>query len=119
MPATEIIVPLGFFAAVFGIVYIAVTARHRQRMAMIEKGMDPGNLSRRETPFADLRRGLLFIGVGLGLYLGWLVARHTQMGMAGGDPDDGNPLPYFMMVALCAGVAMVLHHLIVRKQLKD
>lgn len=119
MAATEILVPLGFFAAVFGIVYIAITARHRQRMAMIEKGLDPGNLSRAELPFADLRRGLLFIGVGLGLFLGWLVARHTPMGKVGGGAFPDNPLPYFMMVALCTGAAMVAHHFIVRKRLED
>lgn len=118
MPATEIIVPLGFFAAVFGIVYIAVTARHRQRMAMIEKGLDPGNLSKRETPFADLRRGLLFIGAGLGLFLGWVVAHTTAMGLDGDGGGRDNALPYFLMVALCVGTALIAHHLMVRKQVK-
>jgi len=38
----DIIIPITFFAMIFGIVYVVVTARHRQRMALIEKGMDPG-----------------------------------------------------------------------------
>ena len=38
-PASEVLVPLIVFSAAFGMFYIWVTARHRQRMAMIEKGL--------------------------------------------------------------------------------
>lgn len=41
-PATEVLLPTALFAMIFGIVYVVTTARHRQRMAMIDKGMDPG-----------------------------------------------------------------------------
>ena len=38
MDSGEIIVPIVFFALVFGIVYIALNARNKERMALIEKG---------------------------------------------------------------------------------
>ena len=41
-PATSILLPTTFFAMIFGNVHVVTTARHRQRMAMIDKGMDPG-----------------------------------------------------------------------------
>ena len=39
--ATGILVPLGLFAMIFGIVYLGVTSRNRERMALIERGADP------------------------------------------------------------------------------
>jgi len=36
---TGILVPISFFALVLGIVYLAI--RKKERMAMIEKGIDP------------------------------------------------------------------------------
>jgi hypothetical protein len=114
MPATEIILPLAFFAMVFGIIYIVTTARHRQRMAMIEKGMDPG-LGDREVPLRALRNGLFMIGVGIGLFFGYLM--DVNMPSSGTDGDMGDtPLPYFIMVLLFGGLALVLHHFIVRRK---
>ena len=114
-PAAEVFVPLIFFSAVFGIVYIAVTARHRQRMLMIEKGMDPGMLKEREVPLRSLRNGLVLVGVGLGLFLGHLLS----VNMPSMDEDghvEHSPLPYFIMVLLCGGLALIAHHVAVRKR---
>jgi hypothetical protein len=44
MPYSETLVALAFFATTFGIAYLAINARHRQRMAMIEKGVDAAAL---------------------------------------------------------------------------
>jgi len=112
IPATEIIVPVALFAMVFGIVYVVVTARHRQRMALIEKGMDPG-LGDQVVPMRGLRNGLFLVGVGLGLLLGYALDKLMRMG----DAIEGdNALPYFVMVLLCGGLALVLHHLIVQRK---
>lgn len=120
VPASEVLVPLIVFSAMFGAFYVHVTARHRQRMAMIEKGMDLGDLSRaRDALFNSLRNGLLMLGVGLGLFLGYLVARVMPSVADPHEPDADNPLPYFMMVLLCGGAALVIHHFIVRKRLRN
>jgi O-antigen ligase len=107
MDSEIIIVPL-FFAAIFGIVYITVTARHRQRMAMIEKGMDPSLIGDKPEIHKSLRNGLFLLGVGLGLFLGHLM----QLSMF----VDDNPLPYFIMVMLCGGAALIIYHWIVRRK---
>lgn len=115
IPATEIIVPIALFAMIFGIIYVTVTSRHRQRMAMIDKGLDPGNLEGKEIPFRTLRNGLVLIAVGLGLFLGYLM--DTHMSGHGSDGDMGDtPLPYFIMVTLCMGIALIMHHLIVQRK---
>jgi len=115
MNPTETLVPIALFAMIFGIVYVTITASHRQRMAMIEKGMDPTGMNRKEIPLKGLRNGMLLMAVGLGLYLGYLMdSTMPQYGM-NGDMDD-TPLPYFIMVMLCGGLALVLHYFIARRK---
>lgn len=113
MVATEAITGIAFFAAVFGIIYVIVTARHRQRMAMIEKGMNPGAEAPPEM-HKSLRNGMVLVGIGLGLFLGYLM--DTYMPGYGPDGDMGDtPLPYFMMVLLCGGAALIAYHMIARR----
>jgi hypothetical protein len=114
-PATEVLVPVALFAMTFGIVYILATARHRQRMAMIDKGMDPGGLRDREVPMRGLRNGLFMIGLGLGLFFGYIMDINMPSNGLDGDMGD-SPLPYFIMVLLFGGLALVTHHLIVRRK---
>lgn len=114
MNSEEILVPIAMFAMIFGIIYISVTAKHRQRMAMIDKGMDPGNLNEKAIPFRDLRNGLFLVGIGLGLFFGYLMAQMMQSNDPNASTD--NPLPYFIMVALFGGASLVAHHLIVRRK---
>ena len=64
MNPIEVLIPIAMFALIFGCVYISVTSKHRQRMAMIEKGMDPGNLKDGDNAFPSLRNGLFLFGIG-------------------------------------------------------
>ena len=113
-PAAEVLIPVTLFAMVFGIVYVSVTARHRQRMAMIDQGMDPGNLMDREVPMRGLRNGLFLLGIGLGLLCGHFMER----AMYGALPEEqgNNPLPYFICVLVFGGAALIAHHLIARRK---
>ena len=114
-PATEVLVPVALLAMTFGIVYVSTTARHRQRMAMIDKGMDPGGFRDQEVPMRGLRNGLFMIGVGLGLFFGYIMDINMPSNGSDGDMGD-SPLPYFIMVLLFGGLALVAHHLIVRRK---
>jgi hypothetical protein len=109
----EIIIPVTFSAMVFGIVHVVVSARHRQRMALIEKGMHPGGFKDREVPLRGRRNGLFMIGVGL--FFGYLM--DVIMPSNGMDGDVGDsPLPYFIAVLLFGGLALVAHQLPVRRK---
>ena len=108
-PATEILVPLIVFSTMFGVVYVAITARHRQRMAMIEKGIKPSEMQSTRDPYSSLKFGMVAVGVGLGLFLGKLVSVNLMV-------DESNKaLPYLMMVALCAGLALIANFFILIK----
>ena len=72
----ELLIPLGFFATVFGVVYLFLTTRNRERMALIEKGAD-ARLFNSGKSFSGaqfiLSLALLAIGVGCGVLCGGIL----------------------------------------------
>ena len=112
MPATValflIVMFTGFFAMIFGIVYLAT----RQNMAMIEKGMNPKDRIRRSAP-RYLKWGLLLIGAGVGLLLAFLV--DTLM-----IPHEVEPVAvYFSLIAIGGGLGLVASYKIDKKELLE
>src|ERR1700761_2495880 len=102
-----ILVPTAMFAMIFGIVYLS----KRERMAMIERGMDPRRYKQRSAPYQNLKWGLLFIGAGLGLFLAFLIDR---IGFRTNEFDD-NPAIYFSMIAIFGGLGLLVSYLIEKK----
>src|SRR5450432_1809247 len=97
-----ILVPIALFAMIFGIVYLS----KRERMAMIERGMDPRRYKRQSAPFQTLKWGLLLIGAGVGLFLAFLLD-HTAFKNVGNDFDNnGNVAIYFALIAIFGGLGL-------------
>src|SRR5579875_2678524 len=91
-----ILVPLALFALIFGIIYL----RNKERMAMIERGMEPDNRSprqRQSNPAFSLTFGLLLIGSGFGLFIAYLMDYFAFR-------MDSNPAIYFSMIAFFGGL---------------
>lgn len=106
-----IIVPLALFAMVFGIVYLS----KRERLAMIERGMDPRRYKPQSAPFQNLKWGLLLIGAGLGLFLAY-VLDHTLFNKIGDMEDGGNVAIYFALIAIFGGSGLFLSYRIEKKE---
>ena len=105
----EIIVPVAFFATVFGIVYIAVSARNKERLALIDKGLDANMLHIKTTThgrYDALKFGLLLIGFAIGLLLGNVLESYT---------DIQEEVAYFSMIMLFGGLSLILYYLIMKK----
>ena len=100
----------GFFAMVFGIVYL----RTRQNLAMIEKGMNPKQFANRPVPYLNLKWGLLLIGSGLGL----LIAYIADMSVTVIDGEE-NPTLYFALIAIFGGLGLIASYRIEKKELLD
>jgi hypothetical protein len=100
----------GFFAMVFGIVYL----RTRQNLAMIEKGMNPKEFANRPAPYLNLKWGLLLIGSGLGL----LIAYFADISSDRIDGEE-NPAIYFSMIAIFGGLGLISSYRIEKKELLD
>lgn len=103
---------LTFFGMIFGIFYF----RNRENMAMIERGMNPRSIQVAPKPFISLKYGLLLCGVGLGLFLAFLLNEYmTNHGAA----ERVFPQIYCSLIALFGGLGLVLSYRIEKKEWLD
>jgi len=107
-----IIVPLALFAMVFGIVYLA----KRERMAMIERGMDPRRYKPQSAPFQTLKWGLLLIGAGAGLFFAYVLDNTAFKHLHDEYNDGGNVAIYFSLIAIFGGLGLFSSYLIEKKE---
>ena len=78
------IIFVALFASAFGMYYLFITARNRERMGLIEKGADPSLFTgtkdvaekKQRTPHSSvkftLKSGMLIIGLGVGFIISFL-----------------------------------------------
>lgn len=112
-----ILVPITLFicttAMVFGIRYLS----NKEKMAMIERGIDPGVRKSTPQPFLSLKFGLLLVGLGVGL----LVALFTVRGVFGSNmthSEEGQAVAvYFGCISICGGLGLVLSYIIEKRWL--
>lgn len=108
-----ILISLGAFAMVFGIVYL----RRRERMAMIERGMDPRlyeeerAAKRVPAPYGTLKWGLLLTGAGLGLLLAVILVTTVLEGM----DENAKPGIFFGLIAIFGGIGLITSFLVEKK----
>jgi len=105
---TEILVPLSAFALTFGMWYIYITARNKERLALIEKGADPKLFKSKEdatSGFRSFKLGLFFIGIALGILGGYYLAE-------GGMQEEP---AYFSMIFLFGGIALAASYFLQKK----
>ena len=105
-----IIVSLGFFGMIFGIVYLY----KRERMAMIERGMDPRRYKPQTAPFQNLKWGMLLVGAGVGLFLAYLLDRTVFK-----STMDDNEAIYFALIAIFGGLGLFASYRIEKKEVSD
>ena len=104
-----ILVPLGAFAMIFGIVYL----KTRENMALIEKGHNPKQFANRPAPYRTLKNGLLFLGAGIGLLVAYFVDFNLKLGK---DFHDDNPAIYFACIAIGGGLGLICSYAIEKKE---
>jgi hypothetical protein len=100
-----ILICLGAFAMVFGIVYL----RTRENLAMLEKGINPKEYNNRPAPYRSLKSGLLFLGAGLGL----LIAYFIDMSIS--RRHDAEAI-YFSLIAIGGGLGLISSYAIEKKE---
>ncbi len=105
----EIIVPLALFASIFGIIYVFLSTRNKERLALIEKGADASlfktGFDKRMYGFVSLHIALLAIGIGIGVLLG------NVLDVSGMDEE----IAYPAMVFICGGFGLLAGFFISRK----
>lgn len=100
-----ILIPIAMFAMIFGIVYLV----KRERMAMIERGMDPRRYKVQTAPYQTLKWGLLLVGAGFGLCLAYITQTLVFH-------DEENPAMYFGLIAVFGGLGLFVSFLMEKKR---
>jgi len=96
---TPVLVLLVIFGFIYGIVYLGV--RKRERMTMLEKGVDPAVFNDFKPGMAGIRYGLLLIGVAVGILIGNILDATTVL---------EEEVSYFSMIFLFGGLALVISY---------
>ncbi|WP_111306717.1 DUF6249 domain-containing protein [Confluentibacter sediminis] len=71
----EVLIPISLFLTVFGIVYLYLSTRNKERLALIEKGADASIFMGDRSNSSPIRKvillnlALLLMGIGVGIFL--------------------------------------------------
>ncbi len=99
----------GFFSTVIFIVYILVSSRHKERMALLEYGKEANVFEKRPNRLRAIKQGLVAAMVGVGLLMGNVM---TAFGM---DED----IVYIAMGLIMGGAGLVGFHLLAPRDKND
>lgn len=116
MGTLEMMVPITamvtFHAAVFGILYFYFRNRNRERMLMIEKGIDPSIFLKKpnRNSSAALKYGLFFVGLAVGIFFGGILSNSAIL---------NEEVAYFSMILLFGGIGLLLFYVIDKRNEKN
>ena len=97
----EILIPISLFLAIFGIVYLYLNTRNKERLALIEKGADASIFMKGKGHTAPIWKvlilniALLLMSIGVGIF----VASLLDYGL-GVDEDVAYPATIFLMAGI-------------------
>ena len=104
----DFLIVLVIFASLFGIVFVLAAARNKERMAMIEKGVNPRDLmvDKKPNSYGILKWALLLAGLGFGLFIASLLDAYTSI--------EEEPA-YFAASLFFGGLGLFLSFMIAKK----
>ena len=112
-----ILVPITFFICTFAMIFGIRYFSNKEKMAMIERGIDPGVRKSTPQPFLSLKFGLLLVGLGLVL----IVALFAVRGIFGADMNSGERgqavAMYFGCIGIFGGFGLIISYIIEKKWL--
>ena len=115
MGSEVIVVPI-VFGLIFGIFYLFISARHKERLALIDKGADASifySQNKRATPMWKVivvNLALLLMGIGFGIFIAAILSQVLNM-----DEDVAYPGTIFLM----AGVGLFTGFYLTKKLNED
>lgn len=109
IPVLGILLPIIITLGAFIMVVYIRKYENIERMAMIDKGLSPDLFKRERSTSGPLRSGLLLIGAGLGLLMGYWLDSSFNMQEVG----------YFSMLLIFGGTGLGAAYLIEEKKLKQ
>ena len=105
---TGIIITLGFFVAIALSVKYVSAARNKEKMALIDKGVDMSEIyQKKDYRNATLKSGMFLVGVALGLFVGYFLTEISSINAV---------VSYFSMILLFGGASLIIFHWYNNKQ---
>ena len=96
----DTLIPITLFIVMFGIFYLFLSTRNKERLALIEKGADAGIFMKGKNgsgvgKIIILNLALLLMGIGVGVFIALLLSTYTSL-----NRDAIYPATIFMMAGL-------------------
>ena len=107
---------LGFFAAIILSFYFYLRFRNKERMALIEKGVDVSEIFKRRDftfKFPWLRIGILALGIGLGFFVTYLFLVLAPPRFTGNNHQYDEVIFWFSLI-IFGGLGIILGHILER-----
>jgi hypothetical protein len=101
----EILVPLGFFSMIVGIVYIQ--ARKKVHLTLIQQRVDASTLKTDKDANGALKFGMLMVGVAVGILSGNYLSHFMQTEAA-----------FFSMVLIFGGISLLIYYFVIKQEAK-
>ena len=111
-----VLIPISFFLAIFGIVYLYLSTRNKERLALIEKGVDASIFMRGKSQTVPiwkvliLNLSLLLMAIGLGVFIASLLSYNL-----GVEEEVAYPGTIFLM----AGIGLFVGFNMTKKLYKE
>lgn len=102
-----IFVPLSFFLALFAILYVYWTTRTKERLALIDKGVDASVFKSDCNKFALVKWGIFLIFAAVGVFTAHLLSQVFNEVAA-----------YFTMILFFGGLGLIIAYIITEKLAK-
>lgn len=108
----EILIPIVLFASIFGIAYVFLNTRNKERLSLIEKGADASLFATKKNHRSNLtlKFGMLAVGIGIGILIASLLESYTVL-----DEEVAYP----SMIFLFGGMFLVANAMIEKKDKVD
>ena len=107
-----ILIPLIVFGSIFGMVYVWLTTRNKERLAMIDKGADASlfTVKRSQRTNYTLKIGMLAVGIGIGILVASLLESYTTLSEEVAFPS---------MIFLFGGAFLIANSMMENKDKKE
>ena len=107
-----VLIPLIVFSSIFGMVYVFLNTRNKERLSLIEKGADASLFATKKTHRSNLtlKFGMLAVGIGVGILIASILETYTVL-----DEEVAYP----SMIFLFGGLFLVANAMIEKKDKVD
>jgi hypothetical protein len=101
-----VVVPISFFLAIFAILYVYYTTRTKERLALVEKGVDANifKIDPVQSRLNLVKWGIFLIGLSIGVITGYLLSKSIHEVVA-----------FFTTILLFGGLALIVAYFITEK----